>query len=118
MNTEDFQQKINNRESFLLAGDNQYLGKLSLNRYDSESISNEYGIYGSKYASTSIFNTYGIYGSKYSSLSPNNPYTNTPPIIFLHGQRFSYLTKNKYLGTTTIDPEELVHWMQQKSLNY
>ena len=32
----------------------EYLGKLNANRYDSESIWNEYGKYGSKYNSKSI----------------------------------------------------------------
>lgn len=51
----------------------QYRGRLNNNRYDSESISNPYGRYGSQYSSESINNPYGA-GSPYRSDSPNNPY--------------------------------------------
>lgn len=47
-----------------------FLGKLNADCYDSESIWNEYGTYGSKYSSKSIWNEYGTYGSEYSSYSP------------------------------------------------
>lgn len=52
----------------------KYLGNLNSNRYDSNSVSNPYGQYGSRYSSDSINNPYGRYGSRYSSDSPNNPY--------------------------------------------
>lgn len=110
--------KINSGESFLVASDGQYLGKLSLNRYDSGSISNAYGNYGSRYSATSIFNPYSIYGSPYSSLSPNNHYTSTPPLIFLRGQRVGFLTKNRFLGTTNVDPNNLFNWINTQSLHY
>lgn len=59
----------------------KYLGKLSSNRYDADSTSNPYGMYGSKYSADSINNPYGVYGSKYSPYSPNNPYTTQAPIL-------------------------------------
>ncbi len=52
----------------------QYLGTLSANPYDSDSVSNPYGEYGSEYSDTSINNPYGEYGSPYSDSSVNNPY--------------------------------------------
>jgi len=113
----DINEKIQNRESFLLGNDGQYLGKLSLNRFDRESITNSYGLYGSKYSSTSIWNKYSTYGSKYSSLSPFNKYTSTPPRIYLHGVEFGYLTKNKYVGKN-IDPEIILDWLVEKNLKY
>jgi hypothetical protein len=117
----DFQQILQlaqQGESFLLANDGQYLGKLSLNRYDSNSVSNPYGSYGSQYSFTSIFNVYGTYGSPYSSLSPRNRYTNTPPAIYLRGQHIGYLTKNPYLGFNNVDPDTLFNWMESNCLNY
>lgn len=105
-------------ESFLVANDGQYLGKLSSNQYNSESISNPYGSYGSQYSSTSIHNQYSNYGSPYSSLSPFNPYTSTPPAIYLHGQFYGYLSKNPYLGMNVVDPENLLFWLKEKNLNY
>lgn len=111
-------QKIDAKESFLLANDGQYLGKLSLNQYDPESVSNTYGSYGSQYSSASIFNSYGNYGSPYSALSPFNSYTGTPPAIYFRGRMIGYLTKNVYKGFNTIDPDSIVYWMKDKQLNY
>lgn len=59
----------------------KYLGKLSANRYDADSVSNPYGQYGSKYSADSINNPYGTYGSRYSSYSVTNPYTTQAPVI-------------------------------------
>ena len=46
----------------IYSSDGTYLGRLSKNRYDPDSISNPYGRYGSKYSSDSINNRYGNYG--------------------------------------------------------
>jgi hypothetical protein len=60
----------------------QYLGNLSANRYDPNSVNNPYGQHGSQYAPNSINNPYGRYGSRYSNDSVNNPYaTNAPAIV-------------------------------------
>lgn len=76
-----------------------YLGKLTTNSYDSESVYNTYGNYGSKYSQTSIFNTYSNYGSDYSMYSAFNPYASNPPIIY--DSNFNIvgkLTANTYLA--------------------
>jgi hypothetical protein len=76
----------------------EYLGKLVTNEYDSDSIWNAYGTYGSKYSSDSIWNTYGDYGSEYSTKSAFNKYTTTPPkIVDNNGNFIGYLTTNEYL---------------------
>ncbi len=111
-------EKIKSKESFLLANDGQYLGKLSLNQFDTESIFNQFGIYGSQFSATSIFNQFGIYGSQFSALSPNNQFTSTPPRIYLHGLEFGFLTKNKFLGINNIDPDQLVNWLKFNNLYY
>ena len=59
----------------------KYLGNLSSNPYDANSVSNPYGRYGSEYSADSINNPYGQYGSRYSNDSPNNPYATNPPAI-------------------------------------
>ena len=75
-----------------------YLGKLTLNEYDADSIWNKYGKYGSEYGSDSIWNQYGTYGSKYNSKSAFSEYTNTPPVIVTNSGKFvGYLSANKYL---------------------
>lgn len=68
----------------LYSSDGQYLGNLSSNQYDPNSVSNPYGRYGSQYSPDSINNPYGKYGSPYSPNSVNNPYANsddTPRIV-------------------------------------
>ena len=74
-----------------------YLGKLNASEYDSESIWNEYGSYGSSYSSNSIWNEYSSYGSDYSSYSPFNEYATYPPVIVdAQGNFYGYFTVNKY----------------------
>jgi hypothetical protein len=65
----------------IIAADGQYLGRLSANPYDPQSVSNPYGKYGSPYSPTSINNPYSKYGSPYSPISPNNPYATQSPIL-------------------------------------
>ena len=89
----------------------EYLGKLVTNKYDSDSIWNEYGKYGSKYQTDSIWNEYGKYGSKYQSTSAFNPYATKPPIIVTDSGEFvGYLTANefKYNGYSIIELERLL----------
>ncbi len=57
----------------LYDGQGQFRGNLNSNPYDSNSVANPYGRYGSPYSSDSINNPYGA-GSPYRSDSPNNPY--------------------------------------------
>lgn len=54
----EYEMRVRRQESFLLAQDGQFLGMLSSNKYQSDSVKNKYGSYGSKYSSTSIFNQY------------------------------------------------------------
>jgi hypothetical protein len=75
-----------------------YLGKLVTNKYDNDSIWNEYGTYGSKYSDLSIWNEYGTYGSKYSNESAFNDYASKPPMIVdYYGTVVGYLTTNSYV---------------------
>lgn len=60
----------------------KYLGNLSANPYDENSVSNPYGKYGSEYSADSIKNPYGKYGSEYSDDSANNPYATNAPAIY------------------------------------
>lgn len=105
-------------QSFLIADDGQFLGTLTLNLYDSESITNSFCSYGSIYSSTSIKNQYSQYGSPYSSLSPYNQYSSTPPKIYIKGRKYGYLTKNKYKSGTIVDPDSLIELMRKYNLNY
>jgi len=90
----------------LVSYDGTYLGKLSSNDYDSDSVCNMYGNYGSKYSENSIRNPYGPYGNPYAGSSAYNPYSGTPPIIVYQRSRVGYVTKNKALPGA-IDPDRL-----------
>jgi hypothetical protein len=94
----------------IFAPDGAYLGRISRDRYDSESIGNSYGEYGSRYSATSIFNTYGEYGGPYGRYSPFNSYSTEPPRVMINDRVIGYLTKNQYIANR-IDPEELTAWV-------
>jgi len=96
--------------SVIIAEDGTYLGKIT-DKYDSESIFNQYGTYGSKYSQSSIWNQYGTYGGKYSAYSTFNPYTSTPPKIYKNRTYIGYLTVNKYLDNA-INPYILLSYFQ------
>lgn len=73
-----------------------FLGNLSTNTSDSNSIFNTYGKYGSVYQTKSIWNPYGSYGSEYSNTSAFNEYATKPPILVVNGKIIAYVTVNKY----------------------
>lgn len=99
-------------ESFIIANDGNYLGKLTTDDYDTDSILNEYGPYGNEYSPKSIFNQYGIYGGEFSIQSPFNEYTTTPPKIFINGNLYGYLTVNNYLTIKRVNPTGIKQWVR------
>lgn len=117
MNSDELNRKITNGESFIIANDGQYLGKLCLNIFDTESILNVYGLYGNQFSTVSINNKYSMYGSQFSSLSPYNPYTTTPPIIYLRGRRYGFLSVNPFLKSS-VNPGQINEWMKYNNLYY
>ena len=95
----------------LWSANGQFLGLLSSNQYDANSISNFHGIYGSPHGLYSIRNLYGMYGGEYGLYSPYNPYCLNPPIIFYQGQAVLMVTRNTYVvanGLPIIDPDFLL----------
>ena len=58
----------------IYAPDGTYLGNLSTNQFDPDSVSNPFGRYGSQFSPDSINNPYGRYGSPYSPNSVRNPF--------------------------------------------
>jgi len=78
---------------------NTFLGNIT-NAYDSKSIFNEYGTYGSEYNSSSIWNKYASFGSEYSAYSPHNSFTSTPPMIIKNKKIIGYLSANKSIGSS------------------
>lgn len=96
----------------IVAQDKQFLGVISTNRHNSNSISNRYGSYGSSYSSTSIFNQYNRYSSRYSNLSAFNPNATKPPMVFMGTEFLGYLTVNIKFSRK-IDPYALIGWIEQ-----
>jgi hypothetical protein len=110
--------RINRRESFIVANDGQFLGKLCLNRFDSESILNQFGNYGNRFSSLSIFNQFSVYGSRFSALSPFNEFTQTPPKIYLRGALWGFLTVNAWIYSRKLNPLKINQWMSDNGLYY
>lgn len=96
-----------NAQDLLIFGGNNhdvFLGCLSCNKYDNNSIWNKYGDFGSKYNTNCIWNKYGDYGGKYSDNSPFNPYASYPPVLVDgNGNFYGYFTVNKYFKNRTRD---------------
>ena len=99
MDINELNRRVKNGESFILASDGQFLGRLCLNIYDPESVSN----------------IYGLYGNPYSSLSHFNPYTTTPPSIYLRGMKVGVLSINNFL-MGSVDPRQVQEWMRFNGL--
>ena len=112
--------KLESMGAYLEGEDGDFLGKLSKNRFDSDSLANTFGDHGSKYSSKSIFNTYGDYGSKYSSKSAYSKYAIDPPKILIEqsGKAYivGYLTMNKSLVRTgqKISPKLIEFWIEKQ----
>jgi hypothetical protein len=104
-------------QAYIEAADGTFLGKLNPNKYDSESIFNEYGNFGSEYSPISIFNKYGIYGGEYSNLSPFNEYSSTPPKVIVDGKLIGHLTSNEYISPR-IDPQIIKQWARENISQY
>lgn len=97
--------------AYLMAQDGQMLGKLNTNKFDQESILNQYGPFGSEYSNTSIFNKYSPYGSEYGAFSIRNPYCTTPPKLFLNAAFFAFVSANQYIKPR-ISPEAFLYTIE------
>lgn len=83
---------------------NTYLGDFNNNNYDSNSICNEFGQYGSEFQMNSIFNKFGPNGGEFSRNGAYNPSANKPPVIVDNGRLMGVITKN----TRDFKPEFIV----------
>lgn len=104
--------RANNGESYIKANDGEYLGKLTTDQFDNDSILNEFGPYGSKFSPKSIFNEFGTYGSEFSALSPFNEFSNIPPKIYVNGKEYGYLTQNEFMSGKKINPKGFRQWIK------
>lgn len=81
----------------LYTSDGSFAGCLDCGKYDSDSVCNKYGTYGSKYNPESIWNKYGV-GSKYQSDSPFNKYGSGLKMVSLSGSYLGQFSMS-YEGT-------------------
>lgn len=70
------------------------LGKITAD-YDSQSIFNEYGQYGSEYQTKSMWSEYGPFGSEYGEFSAKNTSSSNPPMIIKGGKIIGYVSSNR-----------------------
>jgi len=111
--TRSFAEKLSTNNilgSQLMTPSGIFLGSVSRNRFDANSLVNQYGMYGNRFAAESIFNKFSQYGSPYGAESPYNKFSTTPPIFVNNGESLGYLTVNQYL-TPRLDPDEFITWL-------
>jgi len=82
---------------FIFAQDNQFLGFVNDNPFDSDSVCNRFGDYGSKFSATSIWNKFGTYGSGFGNLSAFDQFASTPPILYDDIGPLAYVTTSLVL---------------------
>ncbi len=77
-----------------------FLGCLNCDKFDSNSIWNTTGYYGSKFNKYSIWNKFDDFGGEYGEHSPFNHYSLTPPQLKdSEGNFYGYFTANTSLPT-------------------
>lgn len=82
-----------------------FLGCLTCDDYDGDSVCNRYGTYGSTYSTESIWNRFSDFGSEFSSDSPWNQFSSTAPIIVdADGGFYGHFTVNSYHSDRTLMP--------------
>ena len=94
------------QQLYLYGGQNNdvFLGCLTCNKFNTESIWYKHGTYGSKHSSNSIWNKHGTYGSKHNMYSPWNQYSNNAPVVVdKDGNFYGYFSSNKYIPKRVTD---------------
>lgn len=79
-----------------------YLGCLTCDKFDSDSIWNKFGLYGSKFNAQSIWNKFGRYGGSFNDYSPFNKFARNPPkLVDQTGKFYGYFTADKFFTNRT-----------------
>lgn len=110
MNIQQFLLTLNDCAT-LVADDCTFLGLVSSNQHDLNSICNPRGEYGSPHGFHSVRNPHGFYGGRHGFYSPYNPHSLTPPAIVYQGRIVLRVTKNSHYISANmvslIDPDFL-----------
>jgi len=96
--------------SAIIASDDTFLGLISRDWQDPDSISNPYERFGCPESPYSIWHTEGRWGNTYSPDSPWNPYATRPPRVYSGNYFLGYLTTNDDLYPR-IDPYWLMDYL-------
>ena len=80
----------------IISHEGKFLGEIT-NKYDSNSIFNQYGDFGSKYNTDSIFNQFGENGSKFGVNAWSNKFATDPPSIIKDRTVIGVLSVNESL---------------------
>lgn len=98
------------RQLELYAQNGHFLGLLSSDRHDPNSIINM-RTYGNKQNINSIHYEHGIYGGQYGQYSPYSHCCLYPPTILLQQQSMGLVSKNKHIldrDLTIVDPDVMI----------
>lgn len=96
MNLQEFLLSINGCAT-LVASDGTFLGVVSSNQYDLNSISHPHGQYGSPHALYNVRNQHSMYGGSHGIYSPYNPHCIQPPVIVYNDRVVLVVTRNTNL---------------------
>jgi len=111
---ENKDSEVERKEGFLLYdSEGIFLGKLSTNVEDEDSIFNDDGAFGSITSTKSIWNKGSIYGGSKTNQSAFYEKASDPPQMFLNGEFWGYLSKNTF-KTPRIAPENLWNWLLEE----
>ena len=84
------------------ANNSVYLGCITCNKVQTDSICNSFGTYGSAFNSSSIWNQFGTYGSSFQTYSPWNSYSsNGPLIVGSNNLSYGYFKTNSFKSNRT-----------------
>jgi len=95
----------------IVADNDTFLGVISRDEDDPDSITNPYGRFGSPWSPYSIWNPDTRYGSVDGKGSPWNPYATKPPKVYDGNEFRGYLTTNTNLYPR-VDPQWLRSYLQ------
>ncbi|MQA92171.1 MAG: hypothetical protein GEU90_18425 [Gemmatimonas sp.] len=94
----------------VVAHDGTFVGRLSRNPADRDSLVSPSSIWGDPSASESIFNPFGLYGHVEGPLSAFNQSSPTPPRLERDGAAIQSLTVNPAISDR-IDPNAVISWL-------
>jgi hypothetical protein len=83
-----------------------FLGTITRDPADPNSICNQTGVHGSSFQQLSIWNPFGQYGSTFQQTSSWNSFAQTPPrVVDSNGNFHGFFTVNQFLPNRTTEPD-------------